>query len=63
MEEQLQWNGEKDSYQTGVKICSTKDRFSKALSTDETIKTEFCADMSEVPDENIFDVEYVEENA
>lgn len=46
-----------------LKYAPLKTDFRKALSTDETIKSELCSDMSEVPDENIFDVEYVEENA
>ena len=40
-----------------------KTDFRKALSTDETIKTELCEDMSEVQGENIFDAVYREEVA
>ena len=46
-----------------LKYAPLKAEFRKALSSDETIKTEFCEDMSEVQSENIFDTEYQEEAA
>ena len=46
-----------------LKYAPLKTDFRKALSTDETIKTELCEDMSEVQGENIFDAVYREEVA
>ena len=46
-----------------LKVAPLKTDFRKALSTDETIKTELCEDMSEVQGENIFDAVYREEVA
>ncbi len=46
-----------------LKYAPLKTDFRKALSTDETIKTEFCEDMSEVQCEDIWDAEYTERSA
>lgn len=46
-----------------LKYAPLKSDFRKALSTDGTIKTEFCEDMSEVPCEDIRDAEYSERSA
>lgn len=52
---------EKDSmYELSAKNDRLKSDFRRALSTDETIKTELCEDMSEIPGGNIFDAEYRE---
>jgi len=44
-----------------LKLAPVKTSFQRALSTDETIKTQLDADMTEVQGENIFDVAYQEE--
>ena len=46
-----------------LKFAPLKTDFRKALSTDETIKTEIGEDMSEIHGEEIWDVEYREEVA
>ena len=46
-----------------LKYAPIKADFRKALSTDETIKTEIGEDMSEISGEQIFDVEYTEQSA
>ncbi|SHK63444.1 recombinase RecT [Hespellia stercorisuis] len=46
-----------------IKYAPLKTDFRKALSTDETIKTEFCEDMSEVQCKDIWDTEYKERSA
>lgn len=46
-----------------LKYAPLKTDFRKALSTDETIKTKFCEDMSEVQCEDIWDAEYTERSA
>ena len=43
-----------------LKYAPLKSDFRRALSTDETIKTEIYEDMSEVPGGNIFDADYQE---
>ena len=43
-----------------LKYAPLKSDFRRALSADETIKTELCEDMSEIPGGNIFDAEYRE---
>lgn len=43
-----------------LKYAPLRTDFRKALSTDETIKTTLCEDMSEIQGEAIFDVEYQE---
>lgn len=45
-----------------LKYAPIKADFRRALSTDETIKTEISKDMSEVSCEDIFDVEYTEKS-
>ena len=45
------------------KYAPLKSEFRNALSTDETIKNEIGADMSEINSENIFDTVYQEECA
>ncbi len=40
-----------------LKYAPLKSDFQRALSNDETIKTEFAVDMSEVAPEDIIDVE------
>lgn len=46
-----------------LKYAPLKSEFRNALSTDETIKNEIGADMSEIKSENIFDTVYQEECA
>lgn len=46
-----------------LKYAPLRTDFRKALSTDETIKSEICADMSEIHGEDIFDAEYSEQIA
>lgn len=46
-----------------LKYAPLKSEFRNALSTDETIKNEIGADMSEINGENIFDTVYQEECA
>lgn len=46
-----------------LKYAPLKTDFRRALSTDGTIKTEICADMSEIAGENIYDVDYEEQCA
>lgn len=46
-----------------LKYAPIKADFRKALSTDETIKTEIGEDMSEVSGQQIFDAEYTEQSA
>ena len=46
-----------------LKYAPLKSEFRNALSTDETIKNEIGADMSEINSENIFDTVYQEECA
>ena len=43
-----------------LKYAPIKTEFRKALSTDETVKMQFCEDMSEVQNEEIYDAEYEE---
>ena len=43
-----------------LKYAPIKTEFRKALSTDETVKIQFCEDMSEVQNEEIYDAEYEE---
>ena len=43
-----------------LKYAPIKTEFRKALSTDETVKMQFCEDMSEVQNEEIYDTEYEE---
>jgi recombination protein RecT len=45
-----------------LKYAPVKADFRRALSVDETIKTEIAADMSEAAGEDIYDVEYTENN-
>ena len=44
-----------------LKLAPVKTDFQKALSTDETIKTELDADMTMVHGENVFDTTFREE--
>lgn len=46
-----------------LKYAPLKTDFRKALSTDETIKTEISDDMSEIQGEDIFDADYQEQSA
>lgn len=46
-----------------LKYAPIKADFQKALSTDETIKTEIGEDMSEIHGEEIFDADYTEQSA
>ena len=46
-----------------MKYAPLKTDFRKALSNDETIKTEFSEDMSEIHSQEIWDVEYREKTA
>ena len=46
-----------------LKFAPLRTDFQKALSTDETVKNELGADMSEIHGESIFDVEYEEKVA
>lgn len=43
-----------------LKYAPLQSDFRRALSTDETIKTEIWEDMGEIPGENVFDAEYSE---
>lgn len=45
-----------------LKYAPLKADFRRALSSDETIKTEISADMGEIQDQNIYDVDYREED-
>lgn len=46
-----------------LKYAPVKADFRRALSTDETIKNEISADMSEIHSEDIYDTEYIEKTA
>lgn len=45
-----------------LKYAPLRSDFRKALSTDETIKTEIAEDMSEVQGKEIWDVEFTEKD-